>query len=60
MGELVRWVPAIVAVVSLVGIGAVVNATVNRHENGLSALKDDVQELKTKVAVLEATRKGGE
>jgi len=49
-----------VAIVSLIGVGFVVNSTVNRHEEELSGLRDDVQDLKTKVAVLEATRKGGE
>jgi len=60
MGDIVRWTPTIVAVVSIVGVGFVVNSTVNRHERSLTSLEDDVQELKTKVAVLEATRKGGE
>jgi len=57
--DLFKWTPTIVALVSLVGVGFVVNSTVNRHEEELSSLRDDVQELKTKVAVIEATNKGG-
>ena len=58
--DLLKWTPTVVAIVSLIGVGFVVNSTVNRHEEELSGLRDDVQALKTKVAVLEATRKGGE
>jgi len=58
--DLLKWTPTVVAIVSLIGVGFVVNSTVNRHEAELSGLRDDVQDLKTKVAVLEATRKGGE
>jgi hypothetical protein len=58
--DLFKWTPTVVALVSLVGVGFVVNSTVNRHEGELADLRDDVQDLKTKVAVLEATRKGGE
>ena len=58
--DLLKWTPTVVAIVSLIGVGFVVNSTVNRHEEELSGLREDVQDLKTKVAVLEATRKGGE
>ena len=60
MAELFKWTPTLVALATLVGVGFVVNSTVNRHEGELASLREDVQDLKTKVAVLEATRKGGE
>lgn len=67
----VQWTPTIVTLASLVGFGFVAQNTLQRHEKDLSELRkkhddevgilrEDISELKTEVAVLKATRKGGE
>lgn len=58
--NLFQWTPTVVAIASIVGMGFVAQSTLQRHESALSELRDKVQALETEVAVLKATRKGGE
>ena len=52
------WIPAIVAVVAMIANAAVLHSTVNRLERVVEDMREDVQELKTDVAVLQS-RGGG-
>ena len=58
MNTITAWVPAIVAIVAMVANAAVLQSTVNRMERVVDDLREDVQELKTAVAVLRS-RGGG-
>ena len=71
MDHVYQWTPTLVAVASLVGMGFVAQNTLQRHEESINELRkkhdievgelrDEVSDLKTEVAVLKATRKGGE
>ncbi len=57
--SLYLWVPAIMALVTMVANAAITYATVARHERVIEDLRGEVQSLKTEVAVLKATAKGG-
>lgn len=58
--SILSWTPTLVAIASVIGMAFVAQSTLQRHESDLSALRNKVQELETEVAVLKATRKGGE
>ena len=58
--SLLAWTPTVVAIASVIGMAFVAQSTLQRHESDIAALRDKVQELETEVAVLKATRKGGE
>ena len=55
-----QWVPAMVAITTVIANAAVVYSAVTRHEKVLEDLRTAVQDLRTEVAVLKATRRGGE
>lgn len=55
-----QWVPAIVAIVTVIANAAVTHSAVSRHEREIAALEGKVQALCTKVAVLEERLRGGE
>ena len=68
---LYQWTPTLVAVATLIGLGFVAQSTLQRHEADLAALRQkhddevdalrrDLSALETEVAVLKATRRGGE
>ena len=54
-----HWVPAIVALLTVVANAAITYAAVSRHERVIEDLRADVQQAKTDIAVLRATAKGG-
>lgn len=58
--NLTQWLPTVVVVSGIVGMAYVAQATLKRHEETLGDLVDKVQELRTDVAVLKATTKGGD
>ena len=58
MNTITAWVPAIVAIVAMVASAAVQQAAVTRMERVVEELREDVQDLKTAVAVLQS-RGGG-
>lgn len=53
-----NWVPAIVAIITVVANAAITFSAVNRHERVIEDLREAVQDLKTEVAVLKARRGG--
>lgn len=54
-----HWIPAIVAVATVVANAAITYAAVSRHESLLKSLQDDVRDLLIKVAVIEEKLRGG-
>ena len=54
-----QWMPALVAIMTVVGNAYVTNSTVQRHERDLMSLREEVQELKTAVAVLKSQHERG-
>ena len=55
-----HWVPAIVAIMTMVANAAITYAAVSRHEKVIEDLREAVQRLETAVAVLKVKVKGGE
>jgi hypothetical protein len=51
--NLTHWFPAFMAVATIIANAAITYATVSRHESELKALREDVQSLLIKSAVLE-------
>lgn len=49
-----QWVPALVAIVTVIANAAITYASVSRHEKVIEDLREAVQELRTEVAVLKA------
>jgi magnesium-transporting ATPase (P-type) len=56
--SLTAWFPAIVAIATVVANAAITFSAVSRHERVIEDLRDAVQELRTEVAVLKATKGG--
>lgn len=54
-----QWFPAIVAIATMIANAAMTYAAVARHEKAIARLDELVQELRTDIAVIKATR-GGE
>jgi magnesium-transporting ATPase (P-type) len=52
------WLPAVVAICTIIANAAVTFSAVSRHERVLEDLRDAVQDLRTEVAVLKATKGG--
>lgn len=57
--SLYHWLPAIVAIATVIANAAITYASVSRHEKVIEDLREAVQELRTEVAVLKATKGGG-
>ena len=53
-------IPAIIAMVTVIANAAITFSAVTRHERVIEELRETVQELRTDVAVLNATRGGGQ
>ena len=58
MDQLTHWLPTLTTACIVVGVAFVADSSIKRQEKLLSDLVSKVQELETKVAVLEATKKG--
>lgn len=54
-----NWVPALIAMITVIANAAVTVSAVTRHERVIEDLRDTVQQLRMEVAVLKATRGGG-
>jgi len=59
-GSLTQFVPAVIAVATVIGTAFVANSTISRHERDIETMREKVQELETAVAVIKAMLKGGE
>jgi magnesium-transporting ATPase (P-type) len=56
--NLTSWLPAFVAIATVIANAAITFSAVTRHEKVIEDLRDAVQDLRTEVAVLKATKGG--
>jgi len=56
--NLASWLPAFVAIATVIANAAITFSAVTRHEKVIEDLRDAVQDLRTEVAVLKATKGG--
>ena len=59
--DLAHWMPTVTTAAIVVGMAFVADSSIKRHEKVIEEMRDDIAQLKTDVAVLQATRqRGGE
>lgn len=57
--DLAHWMPTVTTAAIVIGMAFVADSSIKRHEKSIEDMREDLAQLKTDVAVLKATQKGG-